>query len=387
MPPLKILSVLQLLGHPRDSKRIAMLKQAGFEVEAAAFERDYHSGRLPDCPVETLGKISHGQYFKRLLKLPSVFLKLRRAMKRNQIVYASGQDMALMSLVSGVGLKRPVIVEVGDVREVLTADGIKGKIARTIEKWAIGACKLIVVTAPSFYNIYYRQWLKTSTPGLVIENKLENAFVNEVQSNGVSAPAGKPFVDRPFRIGYYGLLRDKWSWDVLESLAVNIPGKIEIVLAGLPMDPMLEIPKLVEQHANIEYRGEYKSPDDLPSLYNSVDMVWVCYPPIREDDWNLKWARPNRFYQSCLFQKPTFTRSGCQDAVDVEKYEIGMIVEEVDVEKASTAIQQITPNDLETWGKNMQNLPLGVYSYTNEVEELKSNIISIAQDRGLQVSD
>jgi succinoglycan biosynthesis protein ExoL len=186
MPPLKILSVLQLLGHPRDSKRIAMLKQAGFEVEAAAFERDYHSGRLPDCPVETLGKISHGQYFKRLLKLPSVFLKLRRAMKRNQIVYASGQDMALMSLVSGVGLKRPVIVEVGDVREVLTADGIKGKIARTIEKWAIGACKLIVVTAPSFYNIYYRQWLKTSTPGLVIENKLENAFVNEVQSTSLN---------------------------------------------------------------------------------------------------------------------------------------------------------------------------------------------------------
>ncbi len=58
---INILSVLPLLGHPRDSKRIAMLQQAGFNVEAVAFERDYHTGRMPDCPVESLGKIPNTQ--------------------------------------------------------------------------------------------------------------------------------------------------------------------------------------------------------------------------------------------------------------------------------------------------------------------------------------
>lgn len=380
-PSLKVLSVLQLLGHPRDSKRIAMLREAGFDVEAVAFERDYHSGRMPDCPVEKLGKISHGHYFQRLLKLPRVFLKLRRAMKRNQLVYASGPDMAFMSHISGLGLRRPIIVEVGDVRDFQTARGLKGKIARRIESWMIGRSKLIVVTAPNFYDVYYRQWLKTTTPGLVIENKLESAFVQQVKKGQIAKPAGKPFIDRPFRIGYYGLLRDSWSWHVLQSLAVAMPEKIEIFLAGFPMEPLLDLPEQVRKYANIEYLGQYKSPDDLPSLFNRVDMVWGCYPPIRSDDWNLRWARPNRFYQSCLFRKPTFTRAGCQDAVDVEKYNIGMLIEETDVEQASRAIQSLTADDLETWTTNMAQLPVSVYSCTNEVDELKQHIERIVRDR------
>ena len=38
----KILFFLQVVGHPRDSKRIQMLQDEGFEVEAIAFERKYH---------------------------------------------------------------------------------------------------------------------------------------------------------------------------------------------------------------------------------------------------------------------------------------------------------------------------------------------------------
>jgi len=62
---LKILVVLQVIGDTGDCKSIAMLQQAGFIVEAVAFERDYHVGRMPDCPIERLGKIAHGHYFQR----------------------------------------------------------------------------------------------------------------------------------------------------------------------------------------------------------------------------------------------------------------------------------------------------------------------------------
>ena len=75
----KILSVLPLLGHPRDSKRITMLQQAGFTVEAVAFERDYHTGRMPDCKVESLGRIAHGRYLQRILKMVTALPAMRRA--------------------------------------------------------------------------------------------------------------------------------------------------------------------------------------------------------------------------------------------------------------------------------------------------------------------
>ena len=41
---MKVVSLLRVLGQPRDSKRISMLQEAGFTVEVGAFQRDYHSG-------------------------------------------------------------------------------------------------------------------------------------------------------------------------------------------------------------------------------------------------------------------------------------------------------------------------------------------------------
>lgn len=43
-----------------------MLQESGFAVEAVAFERDYHSGRLPTCRVESLGRIENGKYLKNI---------------------------------------------------------------------------------------------------------------------------------------------------------------------------------------------------------------------------------------------------------------------------------------------------------------------------------
>ena len=51
---LRVLFALQVVGQPRNSKRISMLQKAGFQVEAIAFERKYHKGRLPSCPVKMI---------------------------------------------------------------------------------------------------------------------------------------------------------------------------------------------------------------------------------------------------------------------------------------------------------------------------------------------
>ena len=53
----KIISVLPVLSQPRYAKRIEMLKNAGFKVEAVAFEREYHRGRSPDCQIKILDKV------------------------------------------------------------------------------------------------------------------------------------------------------------------------------------------------------------------------------------------------------------------------------------------------------------------------------------------
>ncbi|MEA3467603.1 MAG: hypothetical protein U9R57_05180 [Thermodesulfobacteriota bacterium] len=375
---IKILNALPVLGHPRHSKRICMLQQAGFEVEAVAFQREYHSGRSPDCLVKLLGVIDHGRYFVRSLKMLAALPVIRHAIKRNDLVYAFGPDMAFMALLGGLGLGRPVILEIGDIRTLQVAPGLKGYLARVLDRYVANACSLLVATAPGFINDYYREKLGTQTPALIVENKLEFSFT-ESNSPEVSRRGGeKPLVDGPLRIGYFGVLRCERSWQILEALAESRPQEIEIVVAGYPMDP-IDLPERAERKKNIQFIGEYRSPHDLFSLYNKVDIVWACYPFPRPGDLNWRWARTNRFYESCYFQKPMISLAGSGDASEVKRYKIGMVINRGGVGEVVDELCNIKPCDLEFWQDNMKTLPEEVYIYTAEIEELGDSIKCIAK--------
>lgn len=379
---IRILSMLQLLGQPRDSKRIAMLQQAGFTVEVAAFERRYHSGRMPSCPITRLGVIEHGQYVQRVLRLISAIPRLRQAMKRHDLVYASGQDMAYLALVASLGLDKPVVLEVGDINRLQVAPGIKGFAFRLIDKLLTSRCSLLVSTAPKFVSEYYRKWLGVDAEALVLENKLESDFIKELDKADIDKPTKleeMPLVDRPVRIGYFGLLRCQWCWEVLQSLASSRPQDVEIILAGYPMKPA-DLLSQVEKHHNIKYLGEYRSPQDLPALYGGIDLVWACYEPIGPNDWNLRWARTNRFYESCFFQRPIISRSGSCDSVDVESYGIGLVIKDENVDKVTSVLSNIGSVELEKWQKNIAALPLSVYTYTYEQDMLKSAVEQIVKN-------
>ena len=370
----KILFVLQLVGHPRDSKRISMLQREGFQLEALAFERDYHKGRLPSCKVSFIGKLQHGRYFFRLLKILRAIPLIRKAIRRNEAVYASGQDVAFASYLAGVGLGRPIVMEVGDIVGIQVRRGFWGKICRFLDRIVTSRYSSLVVISQGFLETYYRKWLGITIPALVIENKLSGEdFPQKLSCYRKSLSDEMPLADRPIRIGYFGLLRDDWSWRVLSKLARNYPEKFEIVFAGYPVNP-INISELVNDFSNMSFHGEYKSPGQLPEIYERVDMVWSCYPEIKSDDWNLKWGRPNRFYESCFFGKPCFAREGSLFAEDVKKFNLGCIIDDVDVSKVVKQISAISMKDLNVWSRSVFELPTKIFMYSQEGKDLASMI-------------
>ncbi len=381
---IKVLSALQLFGHPRDSKRIAMLQQAGFEVEAVAFERGKHDARLPDCPVERLATIPHGRYIQRILPQLLALPAIRRAIRRNHIVYASGPDMALSALVAGWGLRRPVILEVGDIRGAQVSKGLVGFVVRLVDRYTLNGCKLLVVTAQGFVDEYYRKWVKTQTPAMIMENKQEEPEPNLDAIQPFAPPDGKPLVDRPLRIGYFGVLRCEWSWRVLEALAVARPDDVEIVAAGYVLNS-LDIPERAKKLSNVEFIGEFRSPDDLPRMYGDVDLIWGCYPYPRAEEWNWRWARTNRFYESCLYQKPIIALRDSGDAGEVERHDLGPIVNGPSIEGVVDALSKITPSDLTRWEENLAKLPRDLYVYTNEGEELAAKLKGLVDTDAFQL--
>lgn len=378
----RIFSVLPVLGHPRDSKRIRMLQDAGFVVEAAAFDRGNHAARLPECSVEDLGTIAHGRYLQRFLRLPRVFPILRAGVRRNDVVYASGPDMALMAVLSGIGLGRPVVLEVGDIRRIQVSSGLVGSLARLIERWLLSRCALLVVTAPGFVDEYYAKRLKTRIQTLVIENKLEPESASDQRGSRPGGSSGKP--NQPIRVGYFGMLRCEWSLQVLETLVLKHPMQFSVLIAGTPLDQS-DLQQRVSNIPNVEYVGPYRSPDDLPGLYRDIDLSWAAYPgPDKGDpDWWLARAicRSNRLYESCRYETPVVSVEGSGDAVEVRKHDIGLVIVDQDVEAVVDVLAHLRHSDLEGWRRNMAELPREVYEYTTEGERLREAIQNCVESR------
>jgi len=379
-----VLFVLPIVGHPLYSKRITMLQEVGFSVEAVAFERNHPEGRLPDCPVVRLGKLADGQYLRRILKLLAALPACRRAIRRSTVVFASGSDMAMFAVIAALGTGRPVIVEVADIQRIQVANGMKGWLVRLIEGCAVSRCRLMLVTAPGFVERYYRGWLHINTPTMVLENKLEASTARFDTYEIPPSLKGTPLLDRPLRIGYFGVLRCDWSWRVLEALASSRPEELEVVVAGYATNPK-DLPERAARLANVEFRGAYASPGDLPKLYGDVDLVWACYPSPEVCDPKWRWAqavcRSNRFYESCFFKKPILTMANSGDSFDVERYGIGIVIHNPEVQGIWTSLSNITLHDWTQLKANLSRLPRSVYTYTTEAEELAAVIRRMAADR------
>ena len=351
-----------------------MLQEAGFQVEAVAFERDYDGGKVPDCAIELMGTLSHGRLLRRTFKLLKSVPKVRAAMRRNGMVHAFNPDMALLALVSGIGLGKPVAVEVADIREAQAAKSLKGLVVRWLDKFTVNRCEMLIVTSEHYYQ-YYRDWLRVKTPGMVLENRLSASFCDEVRAVGLQKPAGCAFKDRPLRVGWFGRLRDAWSLRVVEAITHSQRSRTSVVAAGSLSAPVKGLPGLAASSSGIEYLGPYNHPTDLPALFGSVDIVLACRSP----EIPSCWSRTNRYYDACLFGKPLIVRAGCADAHEVERHDIGLTIEDDSPEAAASAIGRITAEDLDRWRANIRALPRSIYANDGDAEALRLAITNVAK--------
>ncbi len=358
---MNVLGLLPVVGQPRFAKRIAMMREQGAEVRCLAFERPYHKGRPPDCALEVLGRIPHGRYLFRL----RVFLRsigvIRRRIKDTDVVYAFGLDMLLLGWLASLFLNKPLVLEIGDIRAVQTAGGLKGRLFRVLDKWLVRRADLVVFTAEDFYRRYYQGWLGLRLNHRIIENKIDFP---------VTPTAPKPLADGDtLVIGYFGVLRCEWSVHALAALADAYPDRLRIKVAGFSLLPAALLEDL-DRRANVTVQGPYCSPRDLPALYGEVDMIWASYAPIAADDWNLRWARTNRFYEACAFGRPLVTRQGSNDGKWVAEYDIGLTLDAVEPDQVVTRFKEVSPAVLRRWQENMRALPSPVFACTDEASSL-----------------
>lgn len=361
----KEIGIAFLLPEPafaRAQKRINILEKLGVRPEVLSFERGGYPGKPWENGYQCLGKVLHEKYHRR----PPVFAKavpaIRRAAERSDILYAFGQDLGLLGWVACLALKKPVpiICEIGDIADILIEDGPASSAMRLIERFLFRRIDLLVVTSEAYATEYYRKRQGLlSLPYHVVENKVDPDCPEPIDIE-------RELKSGPLRIGCFGLIRFRRTWDMFMLLSERGAGRVCIDLRGIPLQ-LDTFEEDVESASRIHYGGPFRSPDDLPGMYSEVDMIWVAYS---NEKMNLRWSRTNRFYQACYFQKPLIAQKGTLDGAMTESLDIGLCVDIHNQEETTERILAVTGDDLARWRENMRKIPTNIYCYDGEHEKL-----------------
>src|SRR5690554_2128060 len=365
----RILFFTTAIEHTTFRKTAKMLQEEGAKVHIIGFTRNNFPQGTDDISIESLGVLSHGNYISRIFRLFKFLFILRKRARDYDVIYNFTLDTLIISKIALLFCDKKWIYQIQDIRSIYFGNSLKSKIARFLEGFFIKRIDLLVVSSYNYYSEHYKKIYNIdSDKVIVIENKL---VIGSVFPKPIDNKSDR---DNIITIGYFGVMRCKRSWEILKMLAEKHIDRIQLYLRGKPVAMPLIQQEIIDI-SNINYGGLYKSPDDLNELYNSVDIVWACYPYSRnrkEGNWKL--ARTIRFYEALAFGKPVIVQQGTPQAEDVINYNIGLVVDMGNIPQTLKQLESIKESDLKIWEDNIDKLNPSLYYYTNEYKELLNQI-------------
>jgi succinoglycan biosynthesis protein ExoL len=349
-----------------------MLSKSGIEIESFSFEGRFNEPLKYDCHCTSLGKVKHGFRFidrlKRLLAIIKAIPTVRRGMRSADYIYVFGVDMLFLCFLSSLGRKRKpgIVLDICDIVGDMVGSSLKARLLRLFERIMIRKIHLLVVTSQAFVTEYYEkiQGLR-KLRYIVVENKLTKETCKPLPLDPDND------IQHGLRIGYFGMIRCQRSIDILNMVAKKGNGKASVYIRGVALDSKVgDLANDTRDNPWIEFAGPYLSPKDLPQLYQKVDIVWVCYPYKTKKTGNWRWAKTNRFYESCYYKKPMIALSGTQDGNIVADKELGICFDLSDVDSCAEQILNISQDNLKAWRSNIEHLPESVYLSCDEGQRI-----------------
>ncbi|WP_181705745.1 glycosyl transferase family 1 [Chthonobacter rhizosphaerae] len=308
-------------------RRVRMFQLGGATVEVAGFRRsDAPPKPLGGVRPVDLGRTRDYGFVHRSAAIGRAGLRrdsVTEMVARADIVVARSLEL-LAYAASQARLARkpvPIVYESLDIHRLLLSKGPVGTVLRTLETALAKRSALLITSSPGFVRNYFahRDGLK-SLPVLLLENKLllETADLPELPA---PAPLGPPW-----RIGWFGALRDSKSFDLLTRVTEKLDGKLKVVMRGIPTEaefPNGLGPDVMPPH--IEYRGRYVYPDDITDIYSDVHFTWAV--DFFEEGLNSNWLLPNRIYEGGLNNAVPIALGSVETGRMLQRLGTGVIVE------------------------------------------------------------
>ncbi len=330
----KIVFVLNAVSLTRCQKRVQEFIDHGYEVDVYGFERGGETYAQPaNYTIETIGYHTVSMsYYKRLLVIYKALRKLHKKYRHQKdiLFYYFFFDVAFgATLVS----RRPYIYEESDIPYANIGNSFLLNYLKRKDKSIIRKSLMTVMTSEGFINYH------------CLENQLENIHLvpNRVNPALLQLTYTHKSLDAEhLSIGFVGGFRYQSVYNFAEVVARNYP-QITFHVFGTLMENVSEIKELSKEHKNVILHGIFKNPQDLPSVYEQLDLVLATYDVTSI---NAQYAEPNKMYESIFFRVPIIVSKGTFLSEKVNRLGIGYAVNGLDKEEIKNFLHSLTKEDI-----------------------------------------
>lgn len=306
-----------------------MLDAGGADVTVSGFLR----GAAPDPPsawgAEHLGRTRDAALGQRALMVLKRLMEPRavlRRVRKKDVVIARNLEMLVLAWAGLVfaGRRTRLCYEVLDIHRVMLSGSLKSRVLRGVERLLLKRVDLLILSSEAFDRAYFKTLQTTSTPRLLVENKV-------LVLSGDLSPSLPAPVAPPWRIGWFGMLRCRRSLELLGRLAASRPGRIEVDLRGRPSTAVFgeDFAAAVAEWPGLTFHGAYGA-EDLAQAYSAVHFVWAV--DFYEAGQNSDWLLPNRLYEGSAHGRPLIAQRDVETGRWLAAHGVGALFSNLDLE-------------------------------------------------------
>lgn len=325
---LKVLYLVHDLADPAVRRRVLMLTEGGAAVTLAGFRRgDNALAEVSGVTPIELGKTADGRFGQRIGAVFNASIRLRGLLKGVErpdvIIGRNLEALAVANRASTLFGGVPVVYECLDIHRLLSNEDTPGKMLRRAEAHFGRKAKLLITSSPAFIANYFATKSAIKAPVMLLENKVL-ALDGMPQAASLRLP---PADGEPWKIGWFGALRCRKSLELLADFTRRMEGRIEVILRGRPAYSEFEdFDGFIANEPYLSFRGPYKNPEDLASIYGEVHFSWAI--DFFEEGLNSSWLLPNRLYEGCLYGSVPLSIAGTETNRFLADKQLGLSLNE-----------------------------------------------------------
>lgn len=331
---MRVVFIINSAQNQRCIKRVNEFVKNGYEVAAYAFTRGKELRNKPNFDLQIIGSFTNDTTYKNRLKL--MFQSIKKVIKLYEneevLFYLFSLDIAMLYRLQ---CGRKYIYEESDLVHTYVQNKLVRNILRVIDKKIVLNSVLTVFTSEGFARYHFGEG--TYKNNIIVPNRLTPDILNYPLIEKKDININK------IRFGFVGAVRFKSLYNLAITILETFP-QHEFHFYGTINSNRDGDFESLDKYDNCYLHGVFQNPVDLPAIYSNVDILISTYDMIEE---NVKYAEPNKLYESIYFETPIVVTSGTFLANKVKKLGIGYDVDPMNKESVINFVKGLSSGNIQ----------------------------------------